>query len=671
MKRWLLLLALCGAIELLGQELPSPTEQQVENLAEETPEDDALLQNLAYFKAHPLNLNTVLAEEWQGLRLLTDLQIGHFLAYRKRFGPLVSIYELQAVPGFDLATVRRLLPFVFVGPVVPVTQTLRQRFSGADQMVLFRTARQLEKSKGYNKDLPTYYLGDAFRLQLRYRYQHKTDLYYGLVADKDAGEAFGSSRGKLGFDFYSAHLFARNLGKVKAVSLGDYTVNLGQGLTQWQSLGFGKSADVINIKRQSPVLLPYRSAGEFLFNRGAAVTLGSGNWNSTLFFSYRNLTGNLDADSNSRRISSLSTSGYHRTQGELADRSSVNDQSVGGNLAYREEHWHIGVNGVIHRFSLPLQKADEPHNRFAFSGTVAANGSLDYSYTYNNVHLFGEAATDRKGNAAFLSGALISAGPNVDLSILYRNLSPRYRVLFGNAFTESSLPTNEQGLYTGIQVRPAGGWLLSAYADQYRFPFLRFRTAAPTRGWDYLAQLTHTPNKSTELYLRFRSENKPLNPSGSPAPMVSPEDHTKKSLRFQWVTTLWPALTLKGRTEMSWFNRGKPNAEEGFLSYLEGAYRANSRWKGNLRIQYFETDGFESRIYTYESDVLYSFSVPAYFDRGLRYYLNLNFEPTDGMQMALRLAQTVYAGRAIIGSGLDETQGNRRTEVKVHGIYKW
>jgi len=47
---------------------------------------------------------------------------------------------------------------------------------------------------------------------------------------------------------------------------------MGQGLIQWQSLAFKKSVDVTGIKRQSAVLCPYNSAGEFYFHRGAGIT---------------------------------------------------------------------------------------------------------------------------------------------------------------------------------------------------------------------------------------------------------------------------------------------------------------------------------------------------------------------------------------------------------------
>ena len=38
---------------------------------------------------------------------------------------------------------------------------------------------------------------------------------------------------------------------IQALALGDFTVNMGQGLIQWQSLAFKKSVDVMGVKRQS------------------------------------------------------------------------------------------------------------------------------------------------------------------------------------------------------------------------------------------------------------------------------------------------------------------------------------------------------------------------------------------------------------------------------------
>src|SRR4029078_6715678 len=101
---------------------------------------------------------------------------------------------------------------------------------------------------------------------------------------------------KAGFDFYSAHFFARNISHIKSLALGDFIVNLGQGLTQWQGLAFKKSSDVLNIKRQGDVLRPYNSAGEIFFQRGAGITWQKKSIEATIFISYRKLDANFNPD---------------------------------------------------------------------------------------------------------------------------------------------------------------------------------------------------------------------------------------------------------------------------------------------------------------------------------------------------------------------------------------
>src|SRR5205814_9976728 len=142
-----------------------------------------------------------------------------------------------------------------VDNAVSLKENIHTRLKNGDRSLLLRYTEVLERSKGFDKSTSgTKYLGGRERFFLRYRYQYKNLLQYGIAADKDAGEQFFKGGQNYGFDFYSFHVFARNMGKVKAIALGDFTVNMGQGLIQWQSLAFKKSVDVMGIKRQSPVL---------------------------------------------------------------------------------------------------------------------------------------------------------------------------------------------------------------------------------------------------------------------------------------------------------------------------------------------------------------------------------------------------------------------------------
>jgi hypothetical protein len=666
MRGFILILMFLTTATLFAQEVPVSTEQQLENLGEESVEDDALLQQLAFYQKHPLNLDEAGAEELSLLRFITGLQIQSLLRYRAAFGNLLSIYELQAVPGFDLVTIQKMLPFVTVANVQGVREALAERLRGGNHTALFRISRVLEKSRGYDTRLRTHYLGNRNHLQFRFAYQYKNLLYYGLVADKDAGEPFFKGAQKLGFDFYSFHCFIRNLGRIKALALGDYSVNLGQGLTQWNSLAFGKSADVMSLKRQLPVLLPYRSAGEFYFSRGAATTLRWGRWEATAFLSFKKISGNLATDS-VERFTAFATSGYYRTRAEMENRNRITHFSGGGNLSFRQDGLKLGLNAISHHFSVPLQKRDEPYNRFAFAGRRLFLASLDYSYTYNNIHLFGEWATDQQWHRAMVHGALVSVDPKVDLSLFYRYIDKAYQSPFGNAFTESTLPSNETGLYAGLQIRPAPKWQIAAYADFYRFPFLKYRVSAPTYGRDYLAQLTHIPEKKTEIYLRFRTESKPLNTGGYV--IDYPVDQKRTSLRLHLVTQLHPRLSLKTRTEMVWYQRDNDMGEEGFLLYAETVWDVLRKLRVTTRLQFFETSSYDSRLYAYESDVLYSFSTPTFFDKGWRFYFNTSWQACKQLTFWLRFSQTLYSDKERIGSGLDAIEAKHKSDLRMQVLW--
>lgn len=96
-----------------------------------------------------------------------------------------------------------------------------------------------------------------------------------------------------------------------------------------------------------------------------------------------------------------------------------------------------------------------------------------------------------------------------------------------------------------------------------------------------------------------------------------------------------------------------------------------SPFSANFRLQYFETDDYNSRIYAYENDVLYGFSIPPFSDKGYRYYLNINYDVSKKLGLWLRWAQFIYKEKTTVGSGLDEISGNRRSEVKVQALWQF
>jgi hypothetical protein len=672
--------AVSGAQNIdIGEDDPSQTvEQQLEDITESSndvePEDDSYLQDLHELIKEPINVNTADKVQLEQLEILTPVQIANFLSYRKLLGSLISIYELQAIPDWDIELIRKLKPFIMVSNKIAFLPSVNKRLKNGEHTILFRSSQVLERSRGYlvsDSASSNYYQGSPQRILIRYKYRYKNFLQYGFTAEKDPGEQFFKGAQKNGFDFYSFHFALRDVGIIKALVIGDFNINLGQGLIQWQGLAFGKGSGVINIKRQAEKLKPYNSSGEIVFNRGIGITMGKNKWSTTAFISFRKIDANLVSDTmlNIKYVTSLQTSGYHRTQPELEDKHIQGQLTVGGNMSYTAEKFDCGFNVIHYNFEYPIRKQDYLYNIYALKGNSLSDFSFDYGYTIKNTHLFGEVAVDEGANMALLSGILISPDSHIDLSLLYRHIAPGYKSLYSNAFTENTSPVNESGFYAGLSVSPSPIFKINAYADFFHFPWLKYRVNAPSRGQDYFAEVVYKPNKKLEVYGRYRSRNKPVNfnPSGLPISFVV--NKPKQNLRGQVSYILSRSLKIRARVELCWYDMKQSDSKKGILVFNDLIFKPyKSSWAVNLRLQYFNTGNYDSRLYAFENDVLYSYTIPVFYDKGYRYYLNIRYKPGKRLSFWTRFAQTIYSSKKEIGNGLDLIKGNVRSEIKFQGI---
>jgi hypothetical protein len=133
------------------------------------------------------------------------------------------------------------------------------------------------------------------------------------------------------------------------------------------------------------------------------------------------------------------------------------------------------------------------------------------------------------------------------------------------------------------------------------------------------------------------------------------------------------SLLLRSRSEICLFsNKSLSFPETGYLIYVEGIFKPVGQWySGNLRIQAFESGGYETRIYAYENDLLYVSSTPSFFNTGIRYYLNLKgkfrIKELSNRQLTIsfKAATTVYKNISTIGSGVNGISGARRSDLRL------
>jgi hypothetical protein len=645
-------------------------EQKIEKIAENTDNE----------------LDNTDAEELRKTSLLSDIQINNLLDHIKKNGKLISIYELQTVNDFDVETINRILPYVYVSFDEKQRYfSFKEMINNGSNQVFIRYQRTLEEKTGFSEisdsalaaSPNSRYVGTPERLFLKYRFTYYNNISWGITAEKDPGEVLlKKDTIKGGFDFYSAHFFMRDFGILKSLAIGDYSLQFGQGLTLWSGLGFGKSSDVAGIKKNALGIKPYTSVDENLFMRGAAATIGLKGFELCTFFSRNKKDANiLSADSLNQEIlyvSSLQETGYHTTPSELHDKDAITETLYGSHLGFRNKKLSIGATAYKTVFSANLQRDLQLYSQFEFSSKENFNTGVDYSYTFRNFNFFGEVSRSENGGMAYLNGLLMSLDAKVSMSLMHRKYEKDYQVLYSSAFAENSKVANEEAIYLGIVLKPINYWTLSAYADNFKFPWLKYRTDAPSKGFDYLTQLNYKPSKKMELYLRFRQENKEINNSSTANIIDYTEGTVKQSVRFNAAYVVSSSFTLKSRIEVAKYTVGNASSQNGFLIYQDVSFKSmKSPVSCSVRYCIFDTDSYDSRVYAYESEVLYAYSIPSFYYKGSRAYVLLKYRFNRHIDVWLRLAQTYYANQNVIGSGLTEIKGNKKTDLSAQVRFKF
>ncbi|MBC7567305.1 MAG: helix-hairpin-helix domain-containing protein [Pedobacter sp.] len=640
-------------------------ESAAENLSEDIDLYE-LTERLNYIRSHQINLNATSAKNLKQLIFLSPLQITNLLRHLEVNGKLLDLAELQSIDGFDLVTIERLLQFVTLGKNGTTDKlSLKDMWRNGSNDLILRYGRVIEVPKGFT-DLPgSRYLGSQDRILLRYKYASNNRIAAGLVMEKDAGEHF--SKGKVLSDHFSANLTINQVGPFKKIIFGDYSLQFGQGLTLWSGFGFGKGPDVTSVAARDVGLRSYSSANEASFFRGVSniVALWKG-IELTSFISYRRRDGSVKLwPDSTTTIQTINDSGYHRTKTELKNQNSLGQLVFGGALQYLSDNLNLGLVSYQSTYDQNFITGSSAYNKYAFTGKNLLNTGFHYNYTFKNIYSYGEVAYSVNGGWAIINGLLASLSPKFSVVLLHRNYDRDYSNFFSNAVGENTDVRNEKGTYAGLNFTPSKRFVYSVYFDYFKFPWLKFRVDSASKGYELLAQGVYIPKKTLKILFRLKREVKQQNPDASDKTQEL-RNVLKGSVRLAIDWRLNKSIDLQQRIEISIYKKGNVTQEVGKLIYSDFNYHLpSSKVSGNLRIAYFDTPSYNSRIYAYEDDVLYGSSFGAYADKGFKCYSNIRYRVTQQIDLWARYAVIVYQGKESISSGLDEIKGIKKSDVKV------
>lgn len=650
--------------------LRSAVDQEIErlfNLGEQDPADlqtEEQIRLIRDLALHPLNINRASVDELMQIPALTLRLAQAIIVRREEVKPYEELEELLDVQGIGPVTYGRIIPFLTIGSRTerhrdlfanPLYWTSRSRFEG-----FTRLQRVLQTQEGYQRaDSLGGYTGSPYKYYHRFRYQSDR-ISLNITQEKDPGEPLPDP---LRFDFTSMHLSILNAGSLRALVVGDYSLRFGQGLILWNGASFGKGSSVSgSMNRSEQGVRPYTSAQETDFFRGAAVTWGN-NVQITGFFSSKRQSATKINDSGVRFPSST---GLHRTRSERERRRNTSQTTYGGRVRMEIPAGFIGVTGYLNRYGSPVIQGDQPWQQYLYRGRVSSALSSDFRVTTRTAALFGEAGRTHNGGWGGLTGVILEAGSDTDLAFSYRYYGRRFQSILGSTFGEQSgHPQNEEGFYIGVQHAISGTVTIRGYIDRFRFPAPRYLNHQASSGYDWLIYTEYKPDRNTDLYLRLRykvrgEEYSDVDEHGRVVRL--PDESRRLNARLHLTREISPQIRLRSRVDWVRAVPVSRPAESGILLYQDFRYRPTEKLSFDSRITWFRTDGFDSRVYQFENDLLYVLSNTMLYQRGWRGYLLIGWEPDKRIRLWAKISMTIYNGRTSLGSGLTEIKGNRRSD---------
>lgn len=652
--------------------------EYIEELATEIEDQEqieSLYTELSYLSEHPFDINKVTAEQLDIFPFLSDIQIQEIIDYRHKYGNMVSLYELKNIEELDFQTISLLLPFIYIDssgdPVDKLLFTVDNLLKKGRNELKIRYDQCFQQKKGYKEQADTIlavypnrkYLGEPFYHSFSYSYTFDDRLQIGLVGEKDAGEPFWNKYHK-GYDYYSVHLFLKDISKLKSLVIGDYKVSFGQGLVV--SNDFKPSRSTALTQRRNYGFRRHYSTNETDFFRGAAATLSFDKLEYSFFYSYRK----MDASVESGKFTSIKIDGLHRLPRDRENKQAVSMQTLGGNIRYSSTSFSMGVTALSYSFGkLEMQPDPKPYNLYYFRGSRNINASIDYLLKSRYVKFSGETAFSQNGALATLNNIQLTPTSYVMFLLSHRYYDKQYQSFFGNAFSQNTAVQNEQGIYMGIQFTPFPYWKLSAYADTFRFPWLKYGVDAPSKGKEYMGQVDYTKSKSFSAYLRYRYRENEKNYLQEGNNVVSILPCSQHRLRLQTVYALTSSVVFRTSVD-GIFYQEQQTKNKGFM------FAQSMGWKPvsipvqtDLYIGLFRTDNYTTRISSYEKNLLYAFNMPSFYGKGIRLATTISWKILDRLSLSAKFACTHYTDRDTIGTDLELIEGSTKTDL--YAILNW
>lgn len=638
-------------------------------------------EHLNELAQQPLDVNVATLEDLMQIPGLDQNQINDILQYIHRYGKMRSIEELAMIESIDLNLRNYLECFLVAEDEAAkpwyakgrLRQTLRKvRHSlvmTARVPTYYRAGDQRAPSHTYMGDnrYAGKYLGDPVSHSLRYSLRVGENVTFNLSGGKSAGEPFFGEHNRWGYDRYAFNLRVTHVGRFSQIILGHFRGQFGLGLVLNNNFTLGKQGMLAAVGRRLTAFSPHSSVSDSKHFQGAAAMVGlSDRIQMAAFFSYRKIDATLNADST---ISTILTSNYHRTAIEMGKKNNSAMMTTGTHLSYERRRWGIGVSAIyswLNREINPTysktgkQNPSQLYRLHYPRGKCFWNFSADYHYRWRELRLNGETAIDKDFHLATINSMTWRTPSNLTLMAVQRYYTYQYNALFGSSFSDGGSVKNESGLYIGARWDISPSMVIEGYTDIAYFPWYKYLVSSSSYSWDNSITGTWNKNSSWSFSLRYRikmkqrdkttknetNEKKGTEGTGGTKEkaLLTKYDHRLRLLAI-YNKEKWSL-----RTQVEGCSLSFDETTKGYIIAQSASYKPTTTLEIYANAAWFNTDDYDSRLYSYERGVRYSFGSTSYYGKGIHAALMLKYKPLYRLTLQGKVGHTRYFDRETIGT---------------------
>lgn len=619
--------------------------------------DIAQMQSdLEFLLKNPININTKSTQDLVHYGLITQIQYNSLQEHIDKYGALKAIEELQIIEGFGTDQILILSHFIstnnFAGSI-----SLHREIKETKNDLTLHYNQLIQEKAGFSDD-EQFYLGHPSRLMLKFKTQFYSKWKLAINLEKDAGEklAWDWKNNRRAFDHSSLYLEYKSNAILQKLIIGDYQLRLGQALTFWKGFAFKKSSNTIGIRKVANELKAHTGMDEVNFLRGLSFILKHKKTQFIPFVSFRKIDA-IILDTDQGVINSIQSSGLHRSLRELSYKARLNELVFGTYLSFSLSKIKLGSSFVYQHYNFPFNEESTLQRPFPFSGSENYLIGIDADYTFKNGHVFTEISRSANASISYLIGIVLSPDKRLSFSLYHRKFAKDFHAISSNALGEGALNKNEEGIYLGLEYSPKYKMLVSAYYDLYRFPWISNKTD----GSDFVLSAVIPINKRSKSLIKYRRE-------------LINDSHHQQSIRHKIRIQNEHILSSKFqlRYRLSYHHFSSITKNNGYLFFVDLIFQhPESPFSLSSRYAIFNTDDYNTRIYAYERDAYFTYSVRPYYYKGQKIYLNLKWRLRRFFTFFIRFSHITFPYLDEIGSSNELISTNNKSEFTVQLRVRW